>query len=58
MNVKRFTCFFRGGHQWRKIRYPGADDSPDVFFLRCERCRTEDKNARGGAVLPHPDWVG
>ena len=55
MKVQRFTCFFRGGHQWRKVRYPDAD-SPDAFFLRCSRCRTEDKNTRGGAVQPYPDW--
>lgn len=54
MKVKRLTCLLRGGHQWVRVRYPGAEDTPDAFFLRCLRCGTEDRKTR--SIVPPPSW--
>ena len=54
MNVKRFTCFFRGGHQWVKIRDPKLAATPQEFFLRCSRCGTEDRKTRNGPLSVYP----
>jgi hypothetical protein len=43
--VKRAVCILIG-HRYIRIRYP---ESPDGYFLRCNRCWNEREEPGGGA---------
>jgi hypothetical protein len=44
--LARFTVCKLAGHQWGKVDYPrGADGEATGTYLRCRRCRKENRTA-------------
>ena len=49
--LTRWTVCLVGDHKWSKRHYPGDDEEPGGFYLRCLRCGYE-KHDIGTSVKP------